>query len=118
MNFKDEFLTIKDKYNGWNRYSSVSKHILVGSLAVASLFGAMAATTYENEANTKTHINDIAHSPSHRLTTLELIELESNQANIDYNNSNIAKELGAASISLALASMTVAIGETRRNNSQ
>ncbi len=111
MNFKDEFLTIKDKYNGWNRYSSVSKHILVGSLAVASLFGAMAATTYENEANTKTHINDIAHSPSHRLTTLELIELESNQA-------NIAKELGAASISLALASMTVAIGETRRNNSQ
>ncbi len=115
MNFKDEFRAIKDKYNSWDRYSSVSKHILVGSLAVASLFGAMAATTYENQANTRTHINDINHGSGNRLNEQTQTELESLQTDLNYNNDNIARELEIAALALGIAGITVAIGETKRS---
>ena len=115
MNLRSEFNIAKYKYNNWNRYSNVSKNLLVGSLAVASFFGMIAATTYENQANTRTHINDINHGGGNRLNEQTQTELESLQTDLNYNNDNIARELEIAALALGIAGITVAIGETKRS---
>ena len=107
-----------NKYMGWDRYTNFSKHLLVGSLAVSAVLGMLAGTTYENEANTRTHINDITHSAGHSMSPQTLAELESYQASINDNNYIIVKELELSALALSVAGITIAVSESKRSISE
>lgn len=118
MNYRGEISQAKDKFSKWNRYSTLSKQVLVGSLAVASFFGILAATTYENEAIPKTHINDINLNSGGKISQKAEAEVYSYQAIINYSNQNIEKELELSALALGIAGITAVIGEARKDISQ
>ena len=114
MSIGEEVRILKNKYDGWDRYSRIVKATFIGSFATAALFGLISIDAYEKEANPRTMVNDIAYVSKGHPSQSQIQTMSVSQREVDYLQGNTERALEASIIAMAIGGAALAYGEAKR----
>jgi len=114
MSIGEEVRILKNKYDGWDRYSRIVKATFIGSFATAALFGLISIDAYEQEANPRTMANDVAYISKGQPNQHQAEIINESLREVNYLQDNAERALEMGVVAMAIGAAALAYGETKR----